>query len=55
MKPTLIRFPLDMLARLQRQAELKGVSLAELVRIILTKWLDGEYQNRSTIDTSSKT
>ncbi len=52
MIPTLIRFEPDILERLRTQAQLKGVSFAELVRIILTKWLNGEYQR--TIDSNSK-
>lgn len=50
LKPILLRFEPDLLARLQSQAERKGVSLAALVRIVMTKWLNGEYQPKSTID-----
>lgn len=50
-KPVPIRFEEDLLARLQSQAEAKGVSLANLVRSVMENWLDGKYQYKSTIDT----
>jgi hypothetical protein len=53
MKPTIIRFEPAALTRLQRQAELKGVSLAELVRVVMDNWIDGKYQSKSTIDENS--
>ncbi len=47
---TLIRLEPDVLARLRVQAERKGLTLAGLIRAVMTKWLNGEYQNERTID-----
>jgi len=39
-----LQFEPDTLARLRTQAELKGLTLAGLVRAVMEKWLNGEFK-----------
>lgn len=50
MKPVLIRFDSAVLTELTTLAERNGMSLASLVRQIITEW----FQYRRTIDTNPK-
>jgi hypothetical protein len=43
MEPLNLRFEPDVFTRLRRQAELKGLTLAGLVRAVMEKWLNGEF------------
>jgi hypothetical protein len=54
MTRVLLQFTPEMLSRLKRQAELKGTTLAGLVRVILENWLDGKYQTPSTTQNEPK-
>lgn len=42
MKPTLLRFPVEMLTRLQAVADKNGVSLACVVRSIVEDWFKSQ-------------